>query len=294
MSEESIYDAMVMEGQGEEPRALARVEESTDLYRAPSPEETVARASAQATVLTRVIEDQKLYSTISGRRHVKVEGWTTVAALNGVVPREVGRPQRQEDGSYYAVVELIRVADGSVVGRASSLCGGPDEPMWAGRPEYARASMAVTRATGKACRMLFSWIVTLSGFDATPAEEMPREEPNYGQDPRRSAPPEPAYPAHVTTTTAPPIPEDMPTHVPCPTFKFGQFYDKEARVGRPISDAWSEPRQRDYLGKYISWIKQHIADPERSNFRDRNQSHLDEIEAWVREQNGGASWLQTV
>jgi hypothetical protein len=34
--------------------------------------------------------------------------------------------------------------------------------------------MAITRATGKAARLAFSWIVSMSGFEVTPAEEMPQ------------------------------------------------------------------------------------------------------------------------
>ncbi|MBK8185727.1 MAG: hypothetical protein IPK63_23660 [Candidatus Competibacteraceae bacterium] len=33
--------------------------------------------------------------------------------------------------------------------------------------------MAQTRATGKACRLAFSWIMSLAGYEPTPAEEMP-------------------------------------------------------------------------------------------------------------------------
>jgi hypothetical protein len=32
--------------------------------------------------------------------------------------------------------------------------------------------MAVTRATGKAYRLAFSWIMNLAGYEVTPAEEM--------------------------------------------------------------------------------------------------------------------------
>ena len=77
---------------------------------------------------------------------------------------------RLDDGSYEAVVELIRVTDGAIIGRASALCG-MDET-WGTRQEFARRSMAITRATGKAYRLGFSWIMTLTGYEATPAEEM--------------------------------------------------------------------------------------------------------------------------
>lgn len=89
----------------------------------------------------------------------------------GVLPREVG-VTACEDGSYEAIVELIRTGDGAVIGRASAICGTPDEPTWATRPAYARRSMAITRATGKAYRLGFSWIMALAGYEPTPAEEM--------------------------------------------------------------------------------------------------------------------------
>jgi hypothetical protein len=79
-----------------------------------------------------------------------------------------------EDGGYEAIVELVRIRDGMVIGRASALCG-MDEKTWASRPEYARRSMAVTRATGKAYRLGYSAIIKLAGFEPTPAEEMPVE-----------------------------------------------------------------------------------------------------------------------
>jgi len=72
---------------------------------------------------------------------------------------------------------LIRSSDGKLIGRASALCGMDEKdrygkPTWATRPEYARRSMAVTRATGKAFRLGFSWIMTLAGYAPTPAEEI--------------------------------------------------------------------------------------------------------------------------
>ena len=96
----------------------------------------------------------------------------------GVVPREVSTVE--QDGIYTATVELVRMNDGACISRASAECGSDDEldrygkPVWSGRPRYARRSMAQTRATGKACRLAFSWIMALAGYEPpTPAEEMP-------------------------------------------------------------------------------------------------------------------------
>jgi hypothetical protein len=136
----------------------------------------VKRATEVATVLASIIKDRKLASSIQGKEFVRVEGWSTLGAMLGVLPREVS-VARQEDGGYVAVVELIRIHDGAIIGRGSALVGMDEKDRkgrltWAGRAEYARRSMAITRATGKAYRLGFSWIMALAGYEPTPAEEM--------------------------------------------------------------------------------------------------------------------------
>ena len=129
----------------------------------------VQGAREMAGALADVIERQKLATVIQGRKHVNVEGWTTLAVMLGVVAREVQTVET--DGIYTAVVELVRMSDGACISRASAECG--DESPWNKRARYARRSMAQTRATGKACRLAFSWIMALAGYEPTPAEEMP-------------------------------------------------------------------------------------------------------------------------
>lgn len=137
----------------------------------------VQGAREMADALADVIERQRLAVAIQGRRYVKVEGWTTLGIMLGVVPREVGTVE--QDGVYTSTVELVRISDQGTIARASAECGSSDEldrngnPVWANRPRYARRSMAQTRATGKACRLAFSWIMALAGYEPTPVEEMP-------------------------------------------------------------------------------------------------------------------------
>ena len=135
------------------------------------PVELVAVATEAADALAGVIKAKKLFSTISGREYVRVEGWTTLATMMGCLPREL-QTTRETDGSYIAIVELVRMSDGAVLTRASASCG-MDEPVWAKRADYARRSMAATRATSKACRLAFSWVMALAGYEVTPAEEIP-------------------------------------------------------------------------------------------------------------------------
>ena len=141
---------------------------------ATSPNDVVIRATGMAKTLADIITSRKLYTTINGKKYVQVEGWSTLGAMMGVQPREVEVYER-ENGDFEATVELIRTSDCAVVGRASSIVSS-DEKLWKGRERYARRSMAVTRATGKAYRLGFSWIMSLAGYEPTPAEEMPVEE----------------------------------------------------------------------------------------------------------------------
>ena len=131
----------------------------------------VVLASTIATELAEIINKQSLYTNIRGRKHVHVEGWTTMGAMLGITPKE-RYVKIDENGDYEAYVDLIRNSDGQIVGGASSIVGS-DESTWQDRDRYARRSMSVTRATGKAFRLGYSWIMKLAGYEPTPFEEMP-------------------------------------------------------------------------------------------------------------------------
>lgn len=142
------------------------------------PQEMVDYASSVANVLKNVIDKQHLYSTIGNKKgasnkYVKVEGWCTLGTILGILPQEEW-VKEHHDGSFEAMVKLVRQSDGMVVGGASALCG-KDEHSWGNRERFARRSMAITRATGKAYRLGFAWIMSLAGYETTPAEEMPHD-----------------------------------------------------------------------------------------------------------------------
>lgn len=136
-----------------------------------TPQEQIIQATEIANVLSSVIEKQGLFSNIGGKKYIKAEGWQTLGTFLGVVPREKS-VVRHDDGSYEAYVEIVKFRDGTIVGGGSALCS-RKEKRWAGADEYAVRSMAITRATGKAFRVGFSWIVTLAGYSPTPEEEIP-------------------------------------------------------------------------------------------------------------------------
>lgn len=151
------------------------------------PKEMVSQAAEIATILADIIKKQKLSSNIGGKEHVKVEGWATLGTLLGILPREKACHELP-DGSFEAYVELYSVATGQIVGQGSALCG-MDEARWKKADRFARRSMAVTRATGKAYRLGFGWIMTLAGYQGCPVEEMPYEaevvdkHPDAGKNP---------------------------------------------------------------------------------------------------------------
>ena len=128
-------------------------------------------ATDWANALADVMERRRLYQVIGTKKYPQVEAWLTVGRMDNVVARESGSPRRLEDGGYEAEVDLVRLSDMAIVGHASAICG-MDEPRWAKAAEYARRSMAVTRATSRAFRLQYSWVMALAGYEPTPAEEM--------------------------------------------------------------------------------------------------------------------------
>lgn len=140
-----------------------------------SPGDRITEAKEIAKALAPIVDQKNLHITISGRKYVLYEGWTTLGALVGVFPQTVWS-RRVEGGGvagWEARVEAHTLA-GQVVGAAEAQCL-RDEKNWKTRDDYALRSMAQTRAAAKALRMPLGFIMALAGYEATPAEEMPRE-----------------------------------------------------------------------------------------------------------------------
>ncbi len=126
-----------------------------------------------AKTLKSFIVNQKLYVQIQGKNYVEVEGWEFAGACMGVfpVPVSVERVESDIEIKYRATVELVRLADGSKVGGGVAICSNKER----GRDkqdEYVIASMAQTRAIGKAYRNSFAWLMKMAGYEVVPAEEM--------------------------------------------------------------------------------------------------------------------------
>ena len=138
------------------------------------PADMVVRATEIANVLKDVIKQQKLTVKIGPNEHVKAEGWATMGSMLNVLPKE-RQVIEHPDGSFEAYVDLVNMRTGVIVGGGSAICGA-EEQRWKKAERYARRSMAITRATGKAYRLCFAWVMALAGYNTTPAEEMPFED----------------------------------------------------------------------------------------------------------------------
>lgn len=140
----------------------------TAIFGTSEPVEVLQKAQAIATALKAVVKSQGLITNIQGKEYPRCEAWTTLGSMLGVFP--VLEWTRKLDNGWEARVEA-KTLTGAVVGAAEAECT-RDEKSWANRDDFALRSMAQTRATAKALRMPLGFVMTLGGFEATPAEEM--------------------------------------------------------------------------------------------------------------------------
>jgi hypothetical protein len=123
-----------------------------------------------ASVLKQFIVDQSLYTNIQGNNYVNVEGWQFAGASMGILPF-VRKLERLEGPDTAYRCEVILKKDKEVVGSGVAICS-TKEPGRGNQAEYIIASMAQTRAIGKAYRNTLAWVMKLAGYAPTPAEEM--------------------------------------------------------------------------------------------------------------------------
>ncbi len=156
--------------------ALATVQEPPQapiaLFGTSDPVETIERAVRVADALKNVVKSKGLISNIKGKEYPQVEAWQTLAVMLGVSLVEEWT-RKLENGWEARCVVFSR--DGRTIGAADAQCT-RDEYTWKSRDDYALRSMAQTRATSKAARSVLGFVMVLAGYQATPAEEMPRDE----------------------------------------------------------------------------------------------------------------------
>ncbi len=136
----------------------------------------IARADetlSLATDLAKFIRENKLTHNVQGKEYVNVEGWQYAGSRLGIVPIVEQVLDMSHDGEikYNAKVNLFDLRSQQIVGAGFAVCSNKEngKKFYA---EYAIASMAQTRAIGKAYRNILAWIIRAAGYEPTPAEEM--------------------------------------------------------------------------------------------------------------------------
>lgn len=125
-----------------------------------------------ATNLRDLIVQNKLFTAIKGKNYVNVEGWQIAGAFTGTFPIVESVENLSEGNTYkYRAEVSLRDKEGNKVGYGVAICTNK-EPGKTNFDEYAVASMAQTRAVGKAYRMKIGWLLKVAGYETTPAEEM--------------------------------------------------------------------------------------------------------------------------
>lgn len=182
----------------------------------------VDRATQISNRLKDIVEKAQLYSMIKDKKYVKAEGWTAMCAMLGVFPSaEYCRKVEREDEICYEARIVLRHISGNEVGAGEALCSSK-ERNWTARDEFAIKSMAQTRATGKACRLSFSWIMALAGYQVTPSEEMIHEDLG----------------PKIVMPRSRPAPESVPETKPVPT----DFNQADSGSPKPKREIIAEPR----------------------------------------------------
>ena len=137
-----------------------------------------------AETLQKFVKEKKLTTNIQGKEYPLVEAWQFAGSQLGLYPVVTGVTclSVPEEYKFSATVEVRRFADDRVVAFGYAICSNKEKSKRY-FDEYAIASMAQTRATGKAFRNLLAWLMKAAGFEATPAEEMDFKQQEFNDVP---------------------------------------------------------------------------------------------------------------
>ena len=156
----------------------------------------VDAAKAKAKTFVDIVEQQELFTMIGPSKHLNHEAWETIAAgygLTAAVDKTTyhwKKESEEDSGDELFMVEAHAVVldrEGTIRGGAVASCG-RDEPNWATKPVHQVASMAGTRASAKALRLMLSWVVEIAGYEPTPSEEIVDKKPRAERGTTAAAP----------------------------------------------------------------------------------------------------------
>ena len=115
---------------------------------------------------------------LNGKVYLKIEAWTGIAGIAGSVPGiETVKDNVLGGVPGITARSSLKNASGKLLSEAEGFVG-QDETFWASKPVSDRVNMAQTRAVGRVCRLVYSYIVQIMNkeygrrFEMTPAEEI--------------------------------------------------------------------------------------------------------------------------
>lgn len=125
-----------------------------------------------AIKLKDLIVKNNLYVNVKGKNYVTVDGWQIAGAYLGIYPNIESIEDLSSDNTIkYRASVTLRDFNNNIVGTGFAICTNKESGK-TGFDEYAVASMAQTRAIGKAFRSRLGWLVKLAGYESTPADEI--------------------------------------------------------------------------------------------------------------------------
>tara|TARA_Y100000004_G_C8946664_1_gene426582 strand:+ start:1209 stop:2126 length:918 start_codon:yes stop_codon:yes gene_type:complete len=148
-----------------------------NIFGTTNPADFVSKSQEYAKALVDVVENQKLYANIQGKKYVTFEGWQFLGSMlpTAITPQTewVNEIKDENTGEILGFKARVLALDvnGNQRGASESVCMF-SERNWKGKDANHLMSMAQTRASSKALRMALSSIVKLAGYEPTPKEEM--------------------------------------------------------------------------------------------------------------------------
>lgn len=143
----------------------------------PAPNMTISMAKAKdvSKELIAFVKSNGLSTSIAGKNFLQVEAWQFAGALIDTTPvvEYVKDLSTESEIKYEAKVNIIG-SGGTIVSVGFAICSNRESTKKSFQ-EYAIASMAQTRAIGKAYRNKLAWIVKLAGYEPTPVDEIDKD-----------------------------------------------------------------------------------------------------------------------
>lgn len=136
-----------------------------------NPEEDIKKAERAAKALMSLVSRKQKKVVIGGEQYVEYEDWMMVARFfNATVGIEWVHPLLESERIIGYEARAVVYQKGEIISAAEAMCT-RGERNWSMRDEFMLKSMAQTRASAKALRNVFAYVVVLAGLKPTPAEE---------------------------------------------------------------------------------------------------------------------------